>query len=178
VEAFQGRQIQASLFRYPHDLFTRIPCLILSFYTRKCALAKKALKIPFLLSGGVANGSQLLAALALGAAGVQIGTRFNATIECSKFGSSYKEAMLKAGKSVHSYPLCLPTLLVFLTLTSSTLKGPTDSIIVMSSFNASSRVLKTKEAQAILQIEQSKGGKAGVMAGKLTFQDIAKYAMV
>jgi enoyl-[acyl-carrier protein] reductase II len=45
----------------------------------------------------VANGSQLLAALALGAAGVQIGTRFNATTECSKFGSSYKEAMVKAG---------------------------------------------------------------------------------
>lgn len=30
------------------------------------ALAKKSLKIPFLLSGGVATGSQLVAAIALG----------------------------------------------------------------------------------------------------------------
>jgi hypothetical protein len=48
----------------------------------------------------------------------------------------------------------------------------------MSSFNASSRVLKNKDAQAILKIEQSNGGKAGVAAGQLSFKDIAQYAMV
>jgi nitronate monooxygenase len=38
------------------------------------ALAARQLSVPFLASGGVATGSQLLAALALGASGVQIGT--------------------------------------------------------------------------------------------------------
>lgn len=50
------------------------------------ALASKLLRIPFLASGGVATGRQLLAALALGAAGVQIGTRFNCTQECTSKG--------------------------------------------------------------------------------------------
>ena len=47
----------------------------------------------------------------------------------------------------------------------------------MSSFSASSRVLKNKDAQAILAIEADKGGKAGVMRGDLKFKDIGKYAM-
>ena len=117
----------------------------------QCALAKRALRIPFLLSGGVANGSQLLAALALGAAGVQIGTRFNATVECNKFGTRYKNRMVKA-----------------------TVK---DTVIVMSSFNASSRVFKNRDAMALLQVEKEKGGKAGVMRGELGFKDIAEFAM-
>ena len=117
----------------------------------QCALAKTKLKIPFLLSGGVANGSQLLAALALGACGVQIGTRFNATTECSKFNDNFKQRMVNAGVK--------------------------DSVIIMSSFNASSRVIKNKDAEEILKIERSKGGKTGVMEGKLTFKDISKYAM-
>lgn len=45
-----------------------------------CAAAK--LKIPFIASGGIGNGQQLAAALALGADGVNMGTRFIATKEC------------------------------------------------------------------------------------------------
>ena len=45
------------------------------------ALAAKKLSIPFIASGGVGNGEQIAAALALGADGVNIGTRFMATIE-------------------------------------------------------------------------------------------------
>jgi len=41
----------------------------------------KKLTIPFVASGGVGNGRQLAAALALGAAGVNMGTRFMATRE-------------------------------------------------------------------------------------------------
>jgi nitronate monooxygenase len=117
----------------------------------QCALAKKQLSIPFLLSGGVANGSQLLAALALGACGVQIGTRFNCTVECTKFAPAFKQRMVEATAK--------------------------DSIIVMSSFNASSRVLKNKDAMEIKRIEDKGGGKAGVLSGKLSFKDIGKYAM-
>ncbi len=43
--------------------------------------AAEELKIPFVASGGVANGRQLVAALALGADGINMGTRFIATQE-------------------------------------------------------------------------------------------------
>nr|WP_310523092.1 nitronate monooxygenase family protein [Polymorphobacter sp.] len=43
--------------------------------------AAEELKIPFVASGGVANGKQLVAALAMGADGVNMGTRFIATTE-------------------------------------------------------------------------------------------------
>lgn len=43
--------------------------------------AAEELKIPFVASGGVANGKQLVAALAMGADGINMGTRFIATVE-------------------------------------------------------------------------------------------------
>ena len=43
--------------------------------------AAEELKIPFVASGGVANGKQLVAALAMGAEGINMGTRFMATVE-------------------------------------------------------------------------------------------------
>jgi NAD(P)H-dependent flavin oxidoreductase YrpB (nitropropane dioxygenase family) len=61
------------------------------------ALAKKLLRIPFICSGGVATGRQIVAALALGAIGVQIGTRFNATTDCTMFPPTFKERMVNAG---------------------------------------------------------------------------------
>lgn len=45
------------------------------------ALAAKKLSIPFIASGGVGNGYQLAAAMALGAEGVNCGTRFMTTKE-------------------------------------------------------------------------------------------------
>ena len=44
--------------------------------------AADALEIPVLAAGGIADGRGLLAALALGADGVTIGTRLLATAEC------------------------------------------------------------------------------------------------
>lgn len=46
-------------------------------------LVKKAVKIPVIAAGGIATGRQMLAALALGAQGVQIGSRFAASEESS-----------------------------------------------------------------------------------------------
>jgi nitronate monooxygenase len=43
--------------------------------------AVKALSIPVIASGGIADGAGLVAALALGASGVNMGTRFMATVE-------------------------------------------------------------------------------------------------
>eukprot|EP00756_Hemistasia_phaeocysticola_P066889 Hpha_TRINITY_DN9566_c0_g1::TRINITY_DN9566_c0_g1_i1::g.114946::m.114946/K00459/ncd2, npd; nitronate monooxygenase len=95
------------------------------------ALARKRLRIPFLASGGVATGEQLVAALSLGAAGVQIGTRFNASTDCDILPLSFKERMIAAGDR--------------------------DTVMVMKPFRASSRVLKNKTAAAVLDIERSKG---------------------
>lgn len=54
-----------------------------------------AVKIPVIGSGGIADGRGLVAALALGAEGVEMGTRFVATQEC-RAHPSYKEALVKA----------------------------------------------------------------------------------
>lgn len=52
--------------------------------------------IPVIAAGGIADGRGLAAAMALGAEGVQIGTRFICSDECIAH-PRYKEAILKAG---------------------------------------------------------------------------------
>ncbi|BBJ28769.1 DUF561 domain-containing protein [Athalassotoga saccharophila] len=54
-----------------------------------------AVEIPVIAAGGIARGSQIAASFALGAEGVQIGTRFVATQEC-EVHVNYKEKILKA----------------------------------------------------------------------------------
>lgn len=58
-------------------------------------LVSKALKVPMIAAGGIANGKQILAAFALGAEGVQIGSRFVASEESSAH-QSFKDEVLKA----------------------------------------------------------------------------------
>jgi nitronate monooxygenase len=57
--------------------------------------AAEELKIPFVASGGVGTGSQLVAALALGADGVNLGTRFIATVE-APVHQNVKDAIVRA----------------------------------------------------------------------------------
>jgi nitronate monooxygenase len=59
--------------------------------------AAEELKIPFVASGGVANGKQLVAALALGAEGVNMGTRFIATKE-APVHENVKQALVAASE--------------------------------------------------------------------------------
>jgi enoyl-[acyl-carrier protein] reductase II len=54
-----------------------------------------ALKIPVISAGGIADGRGILAALSLGAEGVQIGTRFAATVESSAH-LNYKQKVVEA----------------------------------------------------------------------------------
>jgi enoyl-[acyl-carrier protein] reductase II len=54
-----------------------------------------ALQIPVIAAGGIADGRGILAALALGAEGVQIGTRFAATVESSAH-ENYKRKIVEA----------------------------------------------------------------------------------
>jgi len=55
-----------------------------------------AVKIPVIAAGGIADGRAIAAALALGADGVQIGTRFAATVESSAH-ANFKRAIVAAG---------------------------------------------------------------------------------
>ena len=55
-----------------------------------------AVKVPVVAAGGIADGRGLVAALALGAVGVQMGTRFICTTECAVH-QNYKDMIVKAG---------------------------------------------------------------------------------
>lgn len=57
-----------------------------------------ALSVPVCAAGGIADGRGFLAAMALGAEGVSIGTRFAATVESSSH-PNYKEAIVQAPDS-------------------------------------------------------------------------------
>ncbi|HKM39078.1 MAG TPA: enoyl-[acyl-carrier-protein] reductase FabK [bacterium] len=54
-----------------------------------------AVDVPVIAAGGVADGRGLAAVLALGAQGVQMGTRFVASVEC-EVHDNYKQALIKA----------------------------------------------------------------------------------
>jgi enoyl-[acyl-carrier protein] reductase II len=57
----------------------------------------KAVSIPVIAAGGIATGRQMLAAMVLGAEGVQIGTRFVASNEASSH-LAFKEAVVSASE--------------------------------------------------------------------------------
>lgn len=56
-----------------------------------------AVTIPVIAAGGIATGRQMLAAMVLGAQGVQVGSRFVATPEASSH-QQFKEAIIAAGE--------------------------------------------------------------------------------
>jgi len=88
------------------------------------------LKTPFVCSGGVGHGRQLAAALALGAEGVNCGTRFCATVECS-WPQSYKERMVKSSEK--------------------------DTVLLFRTLHNTARVFGNKVAREAAAIEKEKG---------------------
>ena len=58
-------------------------------------LVRNAIKLPLIAAGGIATGEAMLAAFALGAEGVQVGSRFVASIEASCH-QAFKEEVLQA----------------------------------------------------------------------------------
>lgn len=92
--------------------------------------AAAKLTIPILASGGIANGYQMAAAFALGAEGINMGTRFVATQE-APVHKNVKEAMVAADER--------QTTLIFRTL------------------NNTARVFKNKVAEEVLAIEGQEG---------------------
>ncbi|WP_129729275.1 MULTISPECIES: NAD(P)H-dependent flavin oxidoreductase [Bacillaceae] len=87
-----------------------------------------SVSIPVLASGGIGTGSGLLAALALGAEGIEMGTRFIATKECIHANEVYKQAIVNAKE--------------------------TDTVIIKRTLGAPGRVLKTEYTQQIIAREQ------------------------
>ena len=60
-------------------------------------LIRNSTKLPLIAAGGIGNGTAMLAAMALGAEGVQMGTRFVASVESSGH-SSFKERVIHSGE--------------------------------------------------------------------------------
>lgn len=60
-----------------------VPLTVTDLVSKRDKLARAAqeLEIPFIASGGIADARGFVAALALGAAGVNMGTRFMCTVE-------------------------------------------------------------------------------------------------
>lgn len=58
-----------------------------------------AVKIPVIASGGIGDGRGLMAALSLGAEGIEMGTRFIATKECVHASETYKQKLVEASEN-------------------------------------------------------------------------------
>ena len=92
--------------------------------------AAEELKIPFVASGGMADARSLVAALALGAAGMNMGTRFIATKE-APVHENVKQALVAATEL--------------------------DTRLVMRALRNTERVLRNKGVDRLIEIEREKG---------------------
>ena len=92
--------------------------------------AEEELKIPFVASGGMADARSLVAALAMGAQGMNMGTRFIATKE-APVHDNVKQALLKATEL--------------------------DTRLVMRALRNTERVLNNKNVEKLIEIEKEKG---------------------
>lgn len=93
------------------------------------SLCAEQLKIPYLASGGFANGRQFAAALALGAVGVNMGTRWMCTVE-SPIHPKVKDAIVSATEN--------------------------DTVLCLRKFRNTSRLHKNKVSVEVVQIENEK----------------------
>ena len=92
--------------------------------------AADELKIPFVASGGMADARSLVAALSMGASGMNMGTRFIATKE-APVHENVKQALVKASEL--------------------------DTVLVMRALRNTERVLKNKGVDQLLGVEREKG---------------------
>ncbi len=88
----------------------------------------EAVSIPVIASGGIGDGKGLMAALALGAEGIEMGTRFIATKECIHAHEAYKQKLVEASED--------------------------DTVVIKRSIGAPARAIKNEWTQKILQVEE------------------------
>jgi NADH:quinone reductase (non-electrogenic) len=91
----------------------------------------EAVSIPVVASGGIGDGKGLMAALALGAEGIEMGTRFIATKECIHAHHKYKEALVHGTED--------------------------DTIVIKRSLGAPARAIHNTWTDEIIQIETREG---------------------
>ncbi|RLL45194.1 nitronate monooxygenase [Oceanobacillus piezotolerans] len=84
--------------------------------------------IPVIASGGIVDGRGLMAALSLGAEGIEMGTRFIATKDCIDAHENYKQAILAADEN--------------------------STVIIKRSIGAPARALRNQWTETILEIEK------------------------
>ncbi len=97
--------------------------------------AAEALQIPFVASGGMADGRSLVAALALGAEGMNMGTRFIATRE-APVHENVKQALVQASEL--------------------------DTRLIMRPLRNTERVLRNSAVDRLLEIEREKGAQTSI----------------
>ncbi|KAI0377704.1 2-nitropropane dioxygenase family oxidoreductase [Hypomontagnella monticulosa] len=100
--------------------------------------ARQTLKVPFIASGGFADGQGLAAALCLGAEGINMGTRFMCTVE-APIHQKIKEEIVKAQE--------------------------TDTALVMRRWTNTTRLYRNKVTEQVTKIEkESKTGEFAEIA--------------
>ncbi|KAK4201583.1 putative 2-nitropropane dioxygenase precursor [Triangularia verruculosa] len=100
--------------------------------------ARQTLKVPFIASGGFADGQGLAAALCLGACGVNMGTRFMCTVE-APIHQNIKEQIVRAQE--------------------------TDTTLVLRRWRNTTRLYKNKVTEQALKVEkESKTGEFSEIA--------------
>lgn len=88
--------------------------------------------IPVIASGGIVDGRGMLAALALGAEGIEMGTRFIATKECVHAHPIYKQAIIDADEN--------------------------STVVIKRTLGTPARALKNPWTDKILNVEKEDGG--------------------
>ncbi|XJZ28354.1 NAD(P)H-dependent flavin oxidoreductase [Bacillota bacterium Lsc_1132] len=91
-----------------------------------------SVSIPVIASGGIGDGRGLMAALCLGAEGIEMGTRFIATKECVHASKAYKEKLIEGTE--------------------------TDTVIIKRTLGAPARAISNRWTEEILEIEKNGGG--------------------
>ncbi|BDG34994.1 nitronate monooxygenase [Parageobacillus sp. VR-IP] len=114
-----GQEGGGHLGKYDTGTFVLIPKVV------------DSVSIPVIASGGIGDGRGLMAALALGAEGIEMGTRFIATKECVHAHPIYKEMLVKGSEH--------------------------DTVVIKRTLGAPGRAIANEWTQKILEIED-KGG--------------------
>jgi enoyl-[acyl-carrier protein] reductase II len=91
-----------------------------------------SVSIPVIASGGIGDGRGLMAAMCLGAEGIEMGTRFIATVECVHAAEVYKKALVEGNE--------------------------TDTVVIKRSIGAPARAIINNWTEQILETEKTGGG--------------------
>ncbi|WP_042456013.1 NAD(P)H-dependent flavin oxidoreductase [Neobacillus dielmonensis] len=91
-----------------------------------------SVSIPVIASGGIGDGRGLMAALSLGAEGIEMGTRFIAVKECIHANEIYKKALIQGNE--------------------------TDTVVIKRTLGAPARAVANSWTEKILEIEKNHGG--------------------